>query len=41
MLHWSTLGQIRHSSGKGASEGKACRNPKKWAHLAGESKTLW
>src|SRR4030067_760800 len=40
MLHWSTLGQIRHSSDRGASDGSAFRFPKKCAHLAGESKIL-
>jgi hypothetical protein len=40
MLHWSTFGQIRHSSGKGASCGRAFRSPEKWAHFAGDSNTL-
>jgi hypothetical protein len=39
-LHWSTFGQSRHSSGKGASCGRAFRNPEKWAHFAGDSNTL-
>ena len=39
-LHWRTFGQIRHSSGSGAPSGTALRNPKKFAHLAGESRTL-
>jgi hypothetical protein len=40
MVHWSTFGQIRHSSGRGAFGGRAFRSPEKWAHFAGESKTL-
>ena len=41
MSHWSTFGQIRHSSGKGAFSGRPrFRSPEKWAHLAGESNTF-
>jgi len=40
MLHWSTFGQIRHSSGSGAFGGRAFGSPEKWAHFAGESKTI-
>lgn len=39
-VHWRTFGHIRHSSGIGASFGSVFRNPKKWAHFAGESKTF-
>jgi hypothetical protein len=39
-LHWRTLGQIRHSSGSIVPSGKPWRKPRKWAHLAGESRTL-
>ncbi len=40
MLHWSTLGQIRHSSWVSVLPGGAFSSPLKWAHLAGESKTV-
>ncbi len=40
MLHWSTFGQIRHSSGNGAFSGLGFKSPEKWAHFAGESNTL-
>jgi hypothetical protein len=38
--HWSTFGQIRHSSGIGAFPGMECRNPEKCTHFAGESNTF-
>ena len=37
-LHWSTLGQIKHSSDM--LSGGAFKSPLKCAHLAGESKTV-
>ena len=40
MLHWSTFGQIRHSSCVSMFSGGAFKSPLKCAHLAGESKTL-
>jgi len=40
MSHWSTFGQSRHSSGNGASCGRAFSKLEKWAHFAGDSKTL-
>ena len=40
MLHWRTLGQTRHSSDSGASSGRLFISPEKWAHLAGESRTV-
>ena len=40
MLHWSTLGQSRHSSGSGALCGRAFNSPEKWAHFAGDSNTF-
>jgi hypothetical protein len=40
MLHCSTLGQIRHSSSVSMLSPGACRSSLKWAHLAGESKTV-
>ena len=40
MLHWSTLGQSRHSSGKGALCGRAFRRPENCAHFAGDSNTF-
>jgi hypothetical protein len=40
MLHWSTFGQSKHSSGKGASYGRAFRKLEKCAHFAGDSNTL-
>ena len=40
ILHWSTFGQSKHSSGNGASCGRAFRSPEKWAHFAGDSNTL-
>jgi hypothetical protein len=39
-LHWSTLGQSRHSSGNGALWGLALRSPENCAHFAGDSNTL-
>ena len=39
-LHWSTFGQSRHSSGNGASCGRAVSKLEKWAHFAGDSNTL-
>jgi hypothetical protein len=39
VLHWSALGQIKHSSGI-VPGGKAFRAPLKWAHFAGESSTV-
>ena len=39
-LHWSTLGQSKHSSGNGASCGRVFRSPEKCAHFAGDSKTF-
>ena len=39
-LHWSTFGQSRHSSGNGASYGRAFKRLEKWAHFAGDSNTL-
>jgi len=40
MLHWRTFGQTRHSSDSGASSGRLFMSPEKWAHLAGESRTV-
>jgi hypothetical protein len=40
MLHWSTLGQIKHSSCISILSPGACKSPLKCAHLAGESKTV-
>lgn len=40
MLHWSTLGQTKHSSLESTLSGGVLRSPLKWAHLAGESKTV-
>jgi hypothetical protein len=40
MLHWSTFGQSRHSSGNGASCGRVFSKLEKWAHFAGDSNTL-
>ena len=40
MLHWSTFGQSKHSSGNGASWGRAFRSPEKCAHFAGDSNTF-
>ena len=37
LLHWSTLGQIKHSS---VLPDGVLSNPLKCAHLAGESKTI-
>jgi len=34
------LGQIRHSSCVSMVSPGACKSPLKWAHLAGESKTM-
>ena len=39
-LHWSTLGQIKHSSCVNVLPGGAFKSPLKCAHLAGESKTV-
>jgi hypothetical protein len=40
MLHWSTFGQSRHSSGRGALCGRAFSKLEKCAHFAGDSKTF-
>ena len=40
MLHWSTFGQSRHSSGRGAFFGRVFRRLEKWAHFAGDSNTF-
>ena len=40
LSHWSTFGQIRHSSCVSMVSPGACRSPLKCAHLAGESKTM-
>jgi hypothetical protein len=40
MLHWSTFGQSKHSSGNGAPSGSEFKSPEKCAHFAGESNTL-
>ena len=34
------MGQIRHSSCVSMVSPGACKSPLKWAHLAGESKTM-
>ena len=39
-LHCSTFGQSRHSSGRGASCGRAFSRLEKWAHFAGDSNTV-
>ena len=39
-LHWSTLGQTRHSSCVSMLPGGAFSNPLKCAHFAGDSKTI-
>ena len=40
MLHCSTFGQIKHSSGSGSPSGRVFKSPEKWAHFAGESNTF-
>jgi hypothetical protein len=40
MLHCSTFGQIKHSSGNGSPSGKVFKSPEKCAHFAGESNTV-
>lgn len=40
ILHWSTFGQSKHSSGNGAFSGRAFKSAEKWAHFAGDSNTL-
>jgi hypothetical protein len=40
MLHWSTLGQSKHSSGNGASCGSGFNKLEKCAHFAGDSNTF-
>ena len=40
MLHWSTFGQSRHSSGRGALCGRAFSRLEKCAHFAGDSNTF-
>jgi len=39
MLHWSTFGQIKHSSCSSILSVGVFKSPLKRAHLAGESKT--
>jgi hypothetical protein len=39
-VHCNTFGQIRHSSGSCPSLGAVFKNPKKRAHLAGDSRTV-
>src|SRR3972149_3271312 len=40
ILHCSTFGQIKHSSGNGSPSGKVFKSPEKCAHFAGESNTF-
>ena len=40
MLHCSTFGQSRHSSGSGAPWGSVFSRLEKWAHFAGDSNTF-
>ena len=40
ILHCSTFGQSKHSSGKGALGGSVCSRLENCAHFAGDSNTL-